>query len=172
MTYYNTGPTPYIEVKLDGIADSVYVDCTGKTDVEILHHLQKVFGKTAEEKALLQTKPKTEYFGSATIRNLEGCTRDCMCRAEGQYPCPRYTSPHVVTDKRVIGKYLKNTDMKSDPYGLNIDWEKVKLTEDYKMEDPYADYVDGKKIEVNEEMEEMEEEELNNPPVAKWRLFA
>jgi len=137
LTYYNTTPTPYIEVHVEKSAgqpaEPVYVDCTDKSEIEILKHVQKVFGKVPEQQVLeaKQAIPKTTLFGSATVMNLVGCSRDCMCRGEGQYPCPKFMNPHVVTDKRVMGKYLRNTDLRADPYGINTDWEKQKLTEDY-----------------------------------------
>ena len=166
LTYYDTTPTPYIEVHIEkkGEAEAVpiYVDCTDKSEVEILKHIQKVFGKVPEQVALeaRQAIPKNELFGSATVMNLVGCSRDCMCRGEGQYPCPKWQGPSVVADKRTIGKYLRITELRSDPYGMNVDWEKQKLTEDYPVWEDYK----GNKSPGDRKSEEdilAEEEEMN-----------
>jgi len=135
LTLFNTSPTPYIEVHVDQKFSKkpIFIDCTDKTEIEILKHIQKVFGKTPAQRALEEqsAKPKTTLFGSATVMNLQGCERDCMCRAEGQMPCPNVAHPMVDLDKRVRGKFLRNITPQTDPYQLDIDWEKQQLTEDY-----------------------------------------
>ena len=86
LTIYDQTPTPFIEVHLDKtvLEKPVYVDCLGKNEIEILQHLQRVFGKTHEQIKYEKdkAKPKTDQFGPATVLNIIGCVHDCLCRAE------------------------------------------------------------------------------------------
>lgn len=61
------------------------IDLDGKTRDEILAHLMKVVGKSAEvlEKEAIATQKKDN---PANIGN--GCSKHCLCEVPGQLPCP------------------------------------------------------------------------------------
>ena len=128
LTLYNQTPTPYIEVHLDKKlhAEPVYIDCTKKSELDILKHLQRVFGKTSEQLQVEaeKAKPKTETFGPASVLNITGNYRTCMTQAEGQFPDKNNLSPHVYLDKRLYKNWYRCMDRRKDPYAIDVDWEK------------------------------------------------
>jgi len=129
LTLFNQTPTPYIEVHLDKKLhpEPIFIDCTKKGELDILKHLQRVFGKTKEQLQVEaeKAKPKTETFGPASVLNITGNFRTCMTQAEGQFPDPNNLSPHVFLDKRLYKKWYRCMDRRKDPYATEtVDWEK------------------------------------------------
>nr|CAB3264003.1 28S ribosomal protein S25, mitochondrial-like [Phallusia mammillata] len=109
----NLTPTPFLTFFLDD-GEKVVVDVEGMTQLQILQHIQKAFGKP-RELVLFENKamePNPANFG-------KNFARKCICTELGQLPCMS-TNKVVPFDKRdkISGKRNWNYNPKKYPNGI------------------------------------------------------
>ncbi|BES89160.1 unnamed protein product [Nesidiocoris tenuis] len=97
ITFKNMTPTPFIKCYMES-GDHMLIDVFDKTKEEIMDHLVRVLGKTAEQ---LKQEDTEGYKRNPALFGYE-CRRHCICEIPGQVPCPRI----IPLPKPMRGKYM------------------------------------------------------------------
>lgn len=111
-TIENITPTPYITFYLDN-GQFFHVDVDGKSQFEILSHLQKVIGKPKE---LIEQETAEETISPANFGSK--FERKCICMVEGQVPCSALPNCTPGSVAPLRGRNI-NLNPKKNPFGVD-----------------------------------------------------
>ncbi|CAK8690527.1 unnamed protein product [Clavelina lepadiformis] len=108
-------PTPFITFYTDD-GDKFYIDLEGKSQIEILTHVQKIVGKPKEliEIQSKAVEPNPANFGREYKRK-------CICECQSQVECSSKNEVIPSNKKKNITGRTRNMNPKKYPFGKEED---------------------------------------------------